>query len=433
MEPKINEELLMEMVGFKPHDAQKNILKNLKRFNPIECGRQFGKTMLVSYLIIRELLLPKRRIWIVAPNYNLTERVFSNYLMPIIKKYPSDFKVQLDKKTIVCKSSKSFVVCKSADNPVSLLGETLDLLVMDESAEVPEEVWTQYLRATLMVRRGKGVFISTPTTIANWFHQMYLNKVNDQEIASFHYTSYDNPYINKKELDDIKAHTPDRVWKNQYLAIPIQDGGTIFSDIKAVISGEFEDPELKKKKYVLGWDPAKLHDYSVFTVLDREKNHVVYYDRFSGVDWNMQIEKAIAVAHRYNDASIIIDSTGAGDPITEQLKMSIFGSGYGIFVYPFKISGSEKKKILIENLVVMIQSWDISYPKIPQLLDELETYTYTVTANGNVKYSAPHGMFDDSVISLALVAYFAKKFPYNVNKMVSLSETRRRTNYINPY
>lgn len=430
---EIDKELLKKMLGFKPHNAQQHILDNLKRFNVIEAGRQFGKTKLVSYLIVEKLLHPDKRIWIVAPNYNLTERVFKNYLMPIVKKYPKDFKIQLESKSITCLATGSVVTCKSADNPVSLLGATLDYLVMDEASEVAEEIYEQYLRPTLMVKGGGAVFISTPTTVGNWFHQKYVNRNDDPEVASFHFTSYDNPYIEKDELDSIEKKTTPQNWKQQYLALPITDGGNIFSDIKSVIEGKLEDPVEGQNRYVLGWDPARLHDYSAVIVLDRKTNHVVYFDRFSGIDWNMQIEKIIAVAHRYNNASIIVDSTGAGDPLQEQLKHVLFEKGYGIFVYPFKFSSNDKKRKLIENLVVMIQGWEISYPEIPQLLDELEAYTYTVTAQGVTKYSAPKGMFDDTVIALALVAYFTKKFPHNINEMTNGMYSPKKINYINPY
>ena len=41
----------------------------------------------------------------------------------------------------------------------------------------------------------------------------------------------------------------------------------------------------------------------------------------------------------------------------------------------------------------------------PELIDELESFEYSVTESGNVKMSAPSGVHDDTVIALALAAW----------------------------
>ncbi len=369
-------------------------------------------SLLVSYLVLEELFHSSRQIWIVAPNYNLTERIFKNYLLPIVNKYPKDFKVSLDKYRIESIATGSSVECKSAENPVGLLGATLDLMVMDEAAEISEEMFERYLRPTLMVKKGRCFLISTPTTRSNWFFGKYLNTDNDPEWASFHFTSYDNPFVTADELDKIKKKTPSDVWRQQYLAEPVADGGKLFTDTRAVINGELSEPEHGQQRYILGWDPARVHDYSVIIVVDRKTKNVVHFDRFSGIDWSLQIERVIGTAHKYNDAIVIMDATSQGDPLCEALKKSIYTKGYPIYVDPYKIDTNQKKKELIENLVVMIQNWEISYPFIEELVKELENYTYIYSQYGNVKYTAPKGMFDDTVVALALACFELKKMPY---------------------
>ena len=59
----------------------------------------------------------------------------------------------------------------------------------------------------------------------------------------------------------------------------------------------------------------------------------------------------------------------------------------------------------------------ITYPDIGIMLDELESYTYNVSDLGNVRFSAPDGLHDDCVISLALAVSGMKNFIYGkVNK-----------------
>lgn len=411
----VDTKLLRELIGFDPHPAQQQILDGQKRFTVIMAGRQTGKSLLVSYIVLRELLGQQKKIWIVAPNYDLTQRIFKNYLLPVVQKFPNDFKVSMDRYRIECKATGSAVECKSAENPVALLGETLDLLVIDEAAEISEDVFEKNLRPTLMVKKGSCFLISTPTTRTNWFFRKYMNAENSDEVASFHFTSFDNPYIEASELDEIRKRTPDVVWRNQYLAEPIEDGGKLFTGIRSVIAGELEEPK-KGSKYIVGWDPARVHDYSVLMVLDRQTKHIVAFDRFSGLDWTIQIERVIGLAHKYNDAIIVMDATNQGDPLCETLKKEINSRAYPIYIDPYKIDTNERKKTLIEGLVVAIQNWEVTYPKIDELIAELEEFTYTYSAYGNVKYTAPKGLFDDAVIALALVVFESKKMPYITDK-----------------
>jgi hypothetical protein len=61
------------------------------------------------------------------------------------------------------------------------------------------------------------------------------------------------------------------------------------------------------------------------------------------------------------------------------------------------------KPPLIEALVVAIEKREISYPALPELIGELESYEVSTNhVTGRPTYSAPEGMHDDCVMSLAL-------------------------------
>jgi len=103
---------------------------------------------------------------------------------------------------------------------------------------------------------------------------------------------------------------------------------------------------------------------------------------------------------------LCIDATGLGDPIAEDLKragVNIPESG------AFKISGASKKP-LIERLIVAIEQRLITFPLIQELIDELGSYTYELTSQRNIRYTAPEGLHDDCVIALALCVYGLRNF-----------------------
>jgi phage FluMu gp28-like protein len=175
----------------------------------------------------------------------------------------------------------------------------------------------------------------------------------------------------------------------------------VFRGVRDCVGGRLEDPDANKS-YVIGVDLAKYQDYTVIVVMEKTNMQVVYFDRFHKLDWNFQKNKIANVIRRYNNAQCTIDATGIGDPIFDDLNR------LGLNIIPYKISGVSKKP-LIENLSLNIQEGNISYPDIPELINELNIYAYTQSqTTGHTSYSAPEGYHDDIVIALALACWNLK-------------------------
>jgi len=115
---------------------------------------------------------------------------------------------------------------------------------------------------------------------------------------------------------------------------------------------------------------------------------VAYFDRFQ-MDWHNTKE----TIKRLSPAPIVIDSTGVGDPILEDLIRE------GINIEGLKFT-SQSKQQLMEGLASAIQQGKIGYPE-GVIVDELEVFEYQFTSYG-VRYSAPSGFHDDTVVALAL-------------------------------
>ena len=76
-----------------------------------------------------------------------------------------------------------------------------------------------------------------------------------------------------------------------------------------------------------------------------------------------------------------VDSSGAGDPICDDLhRESTRVDGY--------VFTPASKKDLVENLSIMIESQQITIPQIPELINELKLYGYKTSPSGNVQYGA---------------------------------------------
>jgi hypothetical protein len=66
----------------------------------------------------------------------------------------------------------------------------------------------------------------------------------------------------------------------------------------------------------------------------------------------------------------------------------------------------------MEGLAMAIQGRAISFPDGP-IRGELDSFEYTYTATGGVKYSAPVGMHDDCVVALSLAVHHLHNRPRN--------------------
>lgn len=351
--------------------------------------------MLGAYLAVKTLIVPETRIWVVAPTNDLTEKIWREILGWSFR----EFKPIVESRWIargnwrITTKMGSMVECKSADDPKALLGEALDLLIVDEASRVKEIAWTESLRPTLADRKGKAVFISTPKG-KNWFYQLYLRGLKGDGIyESWKLPSTSNPYIDKEEILAAKSDAP-MTFKQEWLAEFIEDAGQVFRKIRENAVGRFEEPQ-EGARYVMGTDLAKAEDFTVSFVIRQDTGMVVAWDRFQGITWDMQVPRISALAKRYNNAKILIDSTGLGDPVYDTLRTA----GSNIEGYKFT---NPSKEALVRGLMIALENNEVTYPEIPELINELEAFEYTQGVTGIMKYNAPSGYHDDCVIALGL-------------------------------
>jgi hypothetical protein len=296
-------------------------------------------------------------------------------------------------------SSLSF---KSADNFNALRGEGVNFLVIDEAATIQREAWEQALRPTLSDKNGRALIVGTPKG-RNWFYELYSRGCDPEqtEYKSYSFPTWTNPLIPQSEIEEVRRSLPADVFRQEYEAQFLEDSAGVFRNIRECVTGQFQEP-VKGKQYYIGWDIAKHQDFSVLVCMDSNR-HVVAFDRFNQIDYSLQLSRVAAMAEKYR-ASVLMDSTGAGDPVMEQLRAR------GVSVEGYNLS-SQSKQQLIEHLAVGIEQRLLTFPQIDVLINELQIYEYEMTRAGNVRYNAPSGFHDDTVIALGLAYWKSKQTP----------------------
>ncbi len=276
---------------------------------------------------------------------------------------------------------------KSADNPDSLFGEDVSGAVIDEATRCKEAAWFA-IRSTLSATGGPIRIIGNLKGTKNWVYQLARKAgAGDETMAAFRLTAHDaveGGILTQQEVDSAKAVLPDRVFRELYLAEAVDDGGNPFG-VESIT--ECVAPMSNGEPVVWGVDLAKSVDWTAVVALDAN-GCVCRLDRWKS-DWGQTKQRLLDMI----SCKALIDSTGVGDPIVEDLIRQNHN------IQGFKFTAGSKQQIM-EGLAAAIHSKRVSFPD-GWLRNELDSFEFHYSGGG-VKYGAPSGMHDDGVCALAL-------------------------------
>lgn len=391
-------------IKFEPHEKQKEVMLNNSRFRVIVAGRRSGKTTLARYLILAHAIEHSENVCLwVSPYNRICKRDYRKVLREAGKYDLVEYKN--DSEHIIELKNSSTIEFYSSDNIKNLVGEGYNFMVVDECGFVGDNAWFESLRPSLSDKKGKALLIGTPKGKGNWFHEMYISGIDcNKDISSFRFSSYDNTHLIdiQNEIEDAKRMLPEKVFNQEYEAEFIDDASSVFSELNSIISGTPQD-YMSNELYYMGVDIAKMYDYTAIVIMNSKKQ-VVYMDRFNRIDYSFVKERIISINKKYN-STVCIDSTGVGEPVYEDLSRQI------CYIKPFHFNSTNKKD-LIQKLIMDISEKNITIPKeYSVLIEELKCYSYKITKDRNITYSAPSGKHDDCVIALALANHIAPTIP----------------------
>jgi len=406
---------LKEALDIEAHPAQQEILlaQEKHKYCTVQCGRKFGKSFIASYIAIKQSFLANQMIWIVAPTYEVTEAM-RQYIDPWAEKL--GFKINEKKKQILNPYTGSVIQFKTADNPKTLLGMDVHLAILDEAAEIAEEVFTQRIEPNFAATNGKAVFISTPLGTENWHHKYYLRGQSTDytwnDWCSFHFTSYDNPYASRVFLDSKRESLPNAVFEQQYMANPQSSFGLTFSNstIENIVGPYESIPAVGGylNRYITSWDIASLNDFSALGTLDiKDKKVISIEDPFQGELYGAegQLNRVYKHCIKNHSSTLYIDSAGGGANMAFQ-AIQQWMQAKNIYCEAFPHFGTVKSKAdVFQYLLNEMEKWNFQIPAHKALIKELRENRYKLTPNGVPMYHAPRGLHDDLIAMLAMLIY----------------------------
>lgn len=214
---------------------------------------------------------------------------------------------------------------KTAWDADSLRGDYADLLILDEYSLMHPDTWNEVGAPMLLDNNGDAVFIFTPKR-KNHAYALFSRAVGDTtgRWESFHFTSFDNPYLSKEALDEITADMTDEAYQQEVLAEFLSGEGAVFRNIAACMKAPQTTPAAHQAhRIVAGLDLAKQQDYTAISIGCATCHIEIARDRFNKIDYLYQMERIKLICRKWNVQTLIVDETGVGSPIVEQLRRDL--------------------------------------------------------------------------------------------------------------
>ena len=378
------------------------------RYTVVEASTKTGKTVACLVWLVERALAggAGQNFWWVAPIYQQAGIAFRR-----LKRWLADSGLARDAWSVreadqaIGFANGTLIWFKGADKPDGLYGEDVFAAVIDEASRCKEDAW-HAVRSTLTATRGPAKIIGNVRGRKNWAYQMARRAQSGAPgMAYFKLTAHDavaGGVLSAAEVEDARATLPEHVFRELYLAEASDDGGNPFG-VTAI--RECVGPLSDRPPVAVGIDLAKSQDWTVACGLDAA-GAVCMLERWQG-DWGQTRRRLLDLI---GSTPALVDSTGVGDPIVEDLvreRPNVEG---------FKFSATSKQQIM-EGLAAAIQRREVTFPA-GWLVNELEAFEYEYRAGG-VRYSAPAGLTDDGVCALALAEHQRRALSGRMVKIVS--------------
>ena len=245
----------MAGLDVKLHKAQLEIFNAPERFKVVAAGRRFGKSRLAAWiLLIKALQSPSKDVFYVAPTFQQAKDV----IWAMLKELGHEVIVAAHENTgVLTLVNGKKISLKGSDRPDTLRGVGLSYCVIDEYASIKPQVWEQIIRPALADVKGGALFIGTPAGRNHfWDLYKYADEENDPEWAAFHYTSFDNPFIDPAEIEAAKKTLSTFSFRQEFMSSFEASASDIFKE--SWIKYDKEEP--KEGDYYMAVDLAGFAD-----------------------------------------------------------------------------------------------------------------------------------------------------------------------------
>jgi len=290
----------------------------------LRSGRQVGKSTIIGLKAAKFALEnPNKLIMIISKTERQAGLLFAKVLRNVVEIDKFQIKKGKDRPTkhlINLKNGSCIHSLPAGDTGFGIMGFTIDLLIADEAAFIPEEVWNSIIPA-LAITRGEIWLLSTPFVKEGYYYQCFSNKA----FTAFHTSSEDCPRKDQDFLDDKKKNLTKAQYAQMYLGQFVDEIRQLFPDdlIKTLSSLKRRVYTFPDKEYYIGCDVARMdRDEFTFEVFEKIGNRIEQVESIvtKGVPLTESARRIIQLNTKYNFRKIYVDSGGMGIAICDILR-----------------------------------------------------------------------------------------------------------------
>jgi Terminase large subunit, T4likevirus-type, N-terminal len=219
-------------VGIAPDPWQEDVLTSQHPRKILCCGRQTGKSTVAAVLSIHKALtVPGSTVLVVAPGERQAKLLFSK-AAGLYKRAGYPLPAHSERRTGLELSNGSVIEALPAVERTTR-GYSVDLLVVDEAAAVPDLDYHGILPA-LIATQGEQVLLSTPRGKRGFFHELYHSGDDWQRVMV---RSDEVGRIREEDLVVFRRTMPEQFFRQEFYCEWLDTEGGLFAhdDIQAAL------------------------------------------------------------------------------------------------------------------------------------------------------------------------------------------------------
>jgi phage FluMu gp28-like protein len=373
-------------------DYQREIVAASRRFNVVCAGRRIGKTTLGMERIIDAAIAGNPAAWF-SPTYKMMLEVWQG-ITGLLYHHHKRLSVQERRLELQTGGVIEFWSLDTAD---AVRGRKYARVVIDEAAMVRNlsNAWQAIIRPTLTDLAGDMWMLSTPRGRDFFWEMWQRGQDGKDDYMSWQLPTTTNPLIDPGEIDAARQELPERTYNQEYLAVFVEDGAGVFRRIHEATSAVLQLSAIDGHSYVVGVDWARSSDFTVFAVLDVTEAAIVHIDRFTDINYAVQVGRLKALCERFEPDLVIAEQNAMGGPLVEQLQRE------GLPVQGFTMTAPAKMR-LVDDLALAFERDALRIIPHEVLIAELSAYEAERLPGGLIRYNAPSGQHDDTVVATML-------------------------------
>jgi hypothetical protein len=313
-----------------PHAKQLAFIKCDKKRIIIRAGRRGGKTKGVAIRAVEKFLAGKRVLYGVPVSDQLN-RFWTEVCRALDEPIRAGvFRKNETEHIIELPGTEQRIRAKTCWNADTLRGDYGDELILDEFQLMDEDTWETVGAPMMLDTNGTAIFVYTPPSLRS----RSVSKARDPQHAAkmfkraqadtsgrwatFHFSSHDNPYLNRQALDEIIQDMTALAYRMEIEAEDVDESpGALWT------RGNIEDARVLKAPdldyVVVGVDPSATSTGDEAGIVTAGRNGGEYYtladDSVQGspLEW---ARRAVAAYYRAKANKIVAEANNGGEMVS---------------------------------------------------------------------------------------------------------------------